>query len=329
VSSQKPPISELPRETHYDFWRTGLKAHLYFALRRCLTQSQRNTVKRALVTSRRRFSRAYLFAYGGFTTQDLLDELRSRVPEHFDILMVHSSYDALLPMYQGNPQELVQGLLQLCGKDRTLAMPAFVLGGKLYDKKGYFRSRPFDCRRTPSEMGLLTEVFRRTQGVLRSLHPTHSVCGMGPLAHTLTATHHLSETRTGCGTPFDIMAQKRTVILGLGVEYYRCLAQTHSAEDILGDAFPVKFERSPIQTTLIDADGNKLRYELIIPRNSLQLDNTGLRELLPSDALRQWSFHGAPMFATDARAITDCLIEAAKRGITLYRSDSANVRVGA
>lgn len=255
--------------------------------------------------------------------------MRNRVPEDFDILMIHSSYDALLPMYRGNPRELVEGLLRFCGKDRTLAMPAFVLGGKLYDKKAYFSSRPFDCRKTPSEMGLLTEVFRRTQGVVRSLHPTHSVCAIGPLARTLTATHHLSGTRTGRGTPFDVMAQKRTVILGLGVEYYRCLAQTHTAEDILGGAFPVKFERSPIQTTLIDADGNKLQYDLIIPRNSLQLDNTGLRELLPSAALRQWSFHGTPMFATDAGAITNCLIEAAKRGITLYRSESAKVRVGA
>jgi aminoglycoside N3'-acetyltransferase len=302
-----------------DSWRTALKVQLYYALRRSLTQSQRDALKRKIAVSRKHFSQAYQLIYGQYTAKDVVQELQRRVPD-FDILMLHSSYDRLLPMYRGTPQELVAELLAFCGKDRTLVMPAFVLGGRRYDKKKCFGSRPFDVRRTPSEMGFLTEVFRRTSGVLRSLHPTHSICAIGPLARDLTATHHLSPTRTGCGTPFATMAEKRTAIVGLGVEYFRCLTQTHTAEDILGDAFPVDFEKMRLPVELIDSGGNRLYYDLTIPQTRRQLDNTLLRSLLPRDALTEWRFHGTAMFATNAGMITECLIEAAKNGITVYKS---------
>ena len=316
---QSSPSSSAGNATQHDSWRSKLGAQLYLAVRRSLNQSQRNTLKRKLAAGKQRFKHAFLLAYGKFTAKQLVQEIRSKVGEDFEILMVHSSYDGLLPMYQGNPQELVEELLEFCGPDRTLAMPAFVLGGRLYDKKKYFSSRPFDARRTPSEMGLLTEIFRRMPGVMRSLHPTHSVCAIGPLAPTLTAGHHLAGTRVGRGTPFDTMAQRRTAIIGLGVKYYRCLTQTHTAEDILGDAFPVKFERDPFPVVLVDSGGSRTTYNLAMPQTTQQLDNTILRSLLPRNALTEWSFHGTSLFATEAAGVTECLVEAAKKGITLYK----------
>jgi aminoglycoside 3-N-acetyltransferase len=222
-------------------------------------------------------------------------------------------------MYKGSPQDLVNELITFCGKSRTLVMPAFVFGGRLYDKKEYFRIHSFNVRRTPSEMGLLTEVFRRTPGVTRSLHPTHSVCAFGPHAQELTATHHLTATRAGEKTPFGIMAKVPTAIVGLGIEYYRCVTQTHTAEDMLGDEFPVKFKQEPIQTVLIDAQGNRSDYVLTIPTASKPLDNTVLRSLLSSSELVEWNFHGTAMFVTTAGVVTERLIEAARNGITVYR----------
>ncbi len=112
--------------------------------------------------------------------------------QDFEILMVHSSFDGFLPMYKGSAKDLVSALIDFCGPNRTLVMPSFVMGGRTYDTAAYFRSRPFDVRRTPSDMGLVAEVFRRTPNVLRSLHPTCSVCALGPLGKELTTGHHLS-----------------------------------------------------------------------------------------------------------------------------------------
>ena len=59
-------------------------------------------------------------------------------------------------------------------------MPAFFFGGPEADPAAYYLKRPvFDVRRQPSEMGLLSELFRRRESVRRSLHPTASVCALG------------------------------------------------------------------------------------------------------------------------------------------------------
>src|SRR5271167_1999202 len=193
-------------------WQNAAKARMHYVLRRCLGQKSRPTLKKGQGTATTRMSKVYSICYGTYTARELVEELRTRIPDNAEILMVHSSYDRMLPMFRGTPQDLVDALIRFCGKDRTLVMPAFVLGGRLYDKKDYFQKHAFDVKRTPSEMGLLSEIFRRTPGVLRSLHPTHSVCAIGPLAERLTATQQLPATRTGAGTPFELMTLRPTAI---------------------------------------------------------------------------------------------------------------------
>jgi hypothetical protein len=43
-----------------------------------------------------------------------------------------------------------------------------------------------------------------------------------------------------------------------------------------------------------------------------------LKAIMPDDKLRQWKFHNVPIFATRARDVSDALIAAAKKGVTLY-----------
>jgi len=43
-----------------------------------------------------------------------------------------------------------------------------------------------------------------------------------------------------------------------------------------------------------------------------------LRELMGRDELREWRFHNVPLFATRAHDVTEALLDAAKRGATLY-----------
>src|SRR5271165_4991884 len=150
--------------------RGGVRA----ALRRVLSQERRTALKRLQGVARKRLAPVLTLVHGTFGTEELRAELTRRLPEDFEILMVHSSFDGLLPMYKGSAKDLVNGLIDFCGPKRTLVMPSFVMGGRTFDTSAYFRSQPFDLRRTPSEMGLVAEIFRRTPNVLRSLHPTCS-----------------------------------------------------------------------------------------------------------------------------------------------------------
>src|ERR1035441_5505619 len=204
-------------------------------------------------------------------------------------------------------------------------MPSFVMGGRTYDASAYFRSKPFDVRTTPSEMGLVAEVFRRTPKVLRSVHPTCAVCALGPLGKELTTGHHMAETSLGPDSPFGVMTRRNTAILGLGVEYYRCLTHVHTAAQQMGDAFPIKFSTPSMQVTLVDYDGSRYEYTLGLPDRTKKLDLTILWSVLSKDELKEWRFHGVPMFVVpQAGVLTERLIEAARRGITVYGNVAVN-----
>jgi aminoglycoside N3'-acetyltransferase len=260
--------------------------------------------------------------HGEFGSAELRDHLRDRLPPDFDVLMVHSSLNALYPTFQGG-FNILSILLDLVGDNRTLAMPAFFLGGKSYLAEEAYRLNPvFDEAKTPSEMGLVTELFRRLKGVRRSLHPTHSICARGPLADALVATHHTCGSTFGIGSPFEIMNRHKTVILGIGTHYFRVLTHVHTAEDLLGEAYPLRLRSRPeTPMTLIARDGRRYPYVLRLTHADPQLYSRRsemLRTLMPKGALQEWVFHGVPMFTADAATVTSVLLREAERGRTLY-----------
>jgi aminoglycoside 3-N-acetyltransferase len=295
--------------------RAGVRS----TLRSALSQERRTELKRLQGVMRKKLSPVLSLVHGTFTTEELVAELTRRVPQDFEILMVHSSFDGLLPMYKGSAKDLVSALIEFCGPDRTLVMPSFVMGGRTYDIAEYFRSKPFDVRRTPSEMGLVAEIFRRTPNVFRSLHPTCSVCALGPLGKEMTAGHHVSSEGLSPDSPFGVMTRRRTAIVGLGVEYYRSLTHVHTARYEMGDAFPIKFEKPTTQVALVDYDGSKYDYTLGLADRSKKLDLRVLWSVLSKDEMVEWRFHGVPMFLVpQAGVLTQRLIEAAQRGVTVY-----------
>lgn len=296
-----------------------VRAEARATLRRALSQERRTELKRLQGVARKRLAPILSVVHGTFNTEDLVAELTRRLPVNFEILMVHSSFDAFVPMYKGGAKELVDALINFCGPNRTLVMPAFVMGGRTYDSEGYFRTRPFDVRTTPSEMGMVSEIFRRTPNVLRSLHPTCSVCALGPLAREITADHHLSQTGMSPDSPFGVMTRRCTVILGLGVEYFRCLTHAHTAAHAMGEKFPIKFVNRTAQVTLVDYDRTCYQHTLGLPDRTKKLDLRMIWSLLTKKELEEWRFHGVPIFVIpQARILTERLIEAAHRGLTIY-----------
>lgn len=257
---------------------------------------------------------------GTFGQAELRRHLDQRIAKDFDVLMVHSSVNHVVPMFTGTPLDLLQTLVDFCGPHRTLAMPAFYFGDPAVGDvvASYARQPHFDVRRTPSQMGVVTELFRRSRGVRQSLHPTHRVAALGPLAEALTAGHESAGSTFGPGTPFDFMATHQTLILGLG-KPFEVLTQVHHVEDVLGDAFPVPSDTARVEVTLRDERGQERPYTLQVRRFRQRRDMWILRELMPPERLREWTFHRVPIFAVRARHVTDDLLAAARRGRTLFR----------
>jgi len=274
--------------------------------------------------ARYHFARAKLHplmraVYGSFDASALREHLEGRVGGRFEILMVHSSVNHMKPMYTGTPLDLVRMLIDFCGPERTLAMPAFCFDDSAFGESDATDGRParFDLRRTPSRMGLVTELFRRMKGVRQSRHPVYRVAALGPLAEPLTRGHEWAGSPCGPGTPFDFMAIHDTRILGIG-KPYEVLTQVHHAEDLLGDEFPVPARRGKsLSVTVIDGE-EAIVIELRGRSLTWRRNMWKLRHIMDQDRLQEWTFHHVPMFSTDAADVTRALVEAAKRGVTVY-----------
>lgn len=92
--------------------------------------------------------------------------------------------------------------------------------------------QPFDRRTSPSTVGLVSDVFWRQPEARRSLHPSHSVAAIGPLAERITAGHECTDP-TGVASPYDRLLQLDAWIVLLGVDHDRN-TMLHLAETLAG-----------------------------------------------------------------------------------------------
>lgn len=68
-------------------------------------------------------------------------------------------------------------------------------------------------------VGILTELFRKREHVVRSLHPTHSVAAIGKDAHSFTADDHKFDTPCAEGSSlWKLMGRKGKIVL-IGVNF--------------------------------------------------------------------------------------------------------------
>jgi aminoglycoside N3'-acetyltransferase len=277
-------------------------------------------VRNGYYALRKRLTPVLRIIHGTFDTAALRQHLEETLDPDFEILMVHSSVNHMLPYYDGNPLELIRMLIDFCGPDRTLVMPAFFFGDpKIGSVIDTFKANPFfDLNKTSSQMGLATELFRRTKGVIQSRHPVYRVSALGPLAKALTEGHENASVPAGSGSPFEYMAARNTLIIGIG-KSFDVMTQTHHVEGIMGDAFPIprKAGTGDIIVTVLDSQE---RIPVTLPSLAIQghFNIAKLPQLLDKEDLKCWKFHHVPFFAAKAHTVTSKLIAAAKQGKTLY-----------
>src|SRR4029078_7739547 len=110
----------------------------------------------------------------------------------------------------GGAGAVISALRAAIGPDGTLVLPTHS-----WERAGH-GDFTFDLMTTPSCVGAISEVFRRLPGIVRSLHPTHSVAAIGPRARALIDGHERALTPCGEGTPYARLIEAGGQILFLG-----------------------------------------------------------------------------------------------------------------
>lgn len=131
------------------------------------------------------------------THADLLQGLAQLGLESADTVLVHSSMKSFGHV-DGGPDTVIDALLEALGPRGCLVMPTLTMGAA---------ENPvvYDVRQSPSNAGLITEVFRQRPEALRSRHPLSSGAAMGQAADELTRYH--------LDTPADLLSPYGQVYL--------------------------------------------------------------------------------------------------------------------
>lgn len=190
----------------------------------------RGRMERWKATGRRlrnRLRTAYVDRFHAFTPADLLAALRGLGVQPGDVLCVHSAFERFVG-FRGNVKDALEVLQGAVGKQGGVMMPTQPFNGTVID---YVRKHPVtDLARSPSRMGFMTEILRRTPGAERSISPTHPVALWGDAALRLLGNDWEAGTPCGRGTAYHRLLEGggKILMLGTGLQpmtFYHCVEE--------------------------------------------------------------------------------------------------------
>lgn len=173
--------------------------------------------------------------------------LRDLMGEGTDILFVHSSLSRL-GHFTGGPADILAALQEFSA---CLGLPTHTY---TYPEVLGEAAPVFDPASTPSQNGLVTELFRRQPGVVRSIQSTHSLALIGPRAREITSGHYLLDTPCGAGTPYHRMIERKASALMWGVSFHSYTFY-HTAEDAAVSAYAYE-EHTRDRLRVVDENGH-------------------------------------------------------------------------
>ncbi|MBQ8655400.1 MAG: AAC(3) family N-acetyltransferase [Clostridia bacterium] len=179
-----------------------------------------------------------------YTKQDLILQLQQMGLKPRDAVMMHSSMKAIGPV-EGGADTVLDALTEY------FAPGLFMTPTHTWRQMG--PEHPvFDPAAEPSCVGLLTNLFMRRPGVVRSLHPTHSIAAFGPGAAEYIRGEENVTTPCAPEGVWGRLLKIRAKVLLVGVTHARN-TYIHAVEEMLD--VPERLTDKPVDFTIVTPDG--------------------------------------------------------------------------
>ncbi|MDX6532176.1 MAG: aminoglycoside 3-N-acetyltransferase [Blastocatellia bacterium] len=235
-----------------------------------------------------------------------------------DLVYVHSGMDGLnlaFPFYR-----ILFLIREIIGTSGTVLFPTYP-NHRISSYEYLHQGKVFDVRRTPSYTGILTEFARRQRGAIRSLHPTKSVCAIGPAAAEITATHHLSPYPYDTCSPYYKLIEGGGKIVGLGATT-NYISFGYCVDDAWKEKFPVRvYHNEILEAPCINYQGERVivrTYAHDMSRVVHPDMPAWFQKYVSAEACRDLMVRGMRFFRADAPKLFAEMMELAERDIIAY-----------
>lgn len=234
------------------------------------------------------------------------------------LVYVHSGMDGLnlaFPFYR-----ILFLIQELIGPTGTVLFPTYP-NHRMSSYEYLRQGKVFDVRRTPSYTGILTEFARRQRHAVRSLHPTKSVCAIGPAAREITATHHLSPYPYDTCSPYYKLIEGGGRIVGLGATT-NYISFGYCVDDALKEKFPVRVYHEQIfEAPCINYEGERVTVSTYAHDMSTTVHPDMprfMKTYVSEEACRDLTIRGMRFFRADAPMLFQEMMALAARDIIAY-----------
>ncbi|MDR2832322.1 MAG: AAC(3) family N-acetyltransferase [Streptococcaceae bacterium] len=186
-----------------------------------------------------------------YTKEQLKKQLATIGVNPKGVLKVHLSYKAIGELENGG-DTVLEALMEYM-KEGLLVLPT-------HTWRNINDMNPvFDVLYTPSCVGYLTESFRQKKGVVRSLHPTHSVSAIGKGAEELVKGDELLTSPCGKGGAYHKLYEANAQVLLIGVNFMRNTI-VHGFEEWNG--VPNILNEKAVELITIPKQGERIKIDM-------------------------------------------------------------------
>ena len=230
------------------------------------------------------------------TKESLMRDLERLGVDPHGTLFIHSSYKSIGDV-EGRADTVLDALMEYM-KDGLLSLPTHTWNNV------NLQNPVMDVLYTPVCVGILPELFRKREGVRRSLHPTHSVAAIGCGAEAFLAGEERAVTPCPEGGVYHRLYTRGAQIMLIGVNFTRN-TYIHGVEE--WEHIPGTLTKGTQDLYVVDYEGK--RHHTPQHRHCAPLISETFWKVEPvairDGATTVGTFGDAKVFLSDARRLRD------------------------